>query len=449
MKRIVIKKGLDLPIAGEPQQVISSGNNPHSVAVLGNDYVGMKPKLDVAVGDRVKLGQLLFTDRHRPAIRYTSPGAGMVSAINRGDKRALLSVVISLSGNDEVNFDSYPEGKLGSLDRTKVVELLLSSGLWTSLRARPFGKVADPDTKPHSLFVTAMDTNPLAPSLARIMEGKERHFRNGLAVLSRLTDGKIYLCNEPGHPAPETDIAALQTVEFSGPHPAGNPGTHIHFLDPVDRQKTAWYINAQDVIAMGLLFTTGRLNVERIVSLAGPSVKNPRLLKTRIGASLDDMTSGELTGGENRILSGSVFSGHIAHEATAFLGRYHQQMTVLPEGRKRTFLGWLSAGFNLFSVKPIVAASFLPKKKFLFTTALQGGERAIVPIGSYEKVMPLDILPTHLLRALAVDDLEEAERLGCLELDEEDLALCTFVCPSKIDHGLELRRNLTLIEKEG
>ena len=449
MKRIVIKKGLDLPIAGEPQQVISSGNNARSVALLGNDYTGMKPKLEVAVGDRVKLGQVLFTDRKMPAVRYTSPGAGTVTAINRGDKRALLSLVISLSGNDEELFDPYPEGKLKSLDRKSVVELLLASGLWTSLRARPFGKVADPDTIPQSLFVTAMDTNPLAPSLARIMEGNERQFRNGLAVLSRLTDGKLYLCTAPGHPTPETDIAALETVEFSGPHPAGNPGTHIHFLDPASRQKTIWYINAQDVIAMGVLFTTGRLNVERIVSLAGPSVRNPRLLKTRIGASLDDMTSGELTEGENRVLSGSVFAGHTAREASAFLGRYHQQITALPEGRQRTFLGWLSAGFNLFSVKPIVAASFIPGKRFRFNTALHGGERAIVPIGSYEKVMPLDILPTHLLRSLAVDDLEEAEQLGCLELDEEDLALCTFVCPSKIDHGVELRRNLTLIEKEG
>ncbi|HAK60101.1 MAG TPA: NADH:ubiquinone reductase (Na(+)-transporting) subunit A [Nitrospiraceae bacterium] len=449
MTRIDIKKGLDLPIAGEPQQVISPGNNPHSVAVLGNDYVGMKPKLEVAVGDQVKRGQLLFTDRHRPAIRYTSPGAGTIAAINRGDKRVLLSVVISLSGNDEVQFDPYPEGKLKALDRKSVVELLLSSGLWTSLRTRPFSTVADPEGNPHSLFVTAMDTNPLAPSMARIIEGKEHHFVNGLTVLSRLTDGTLYLCTAPGDTLPQPPLSSLTAAAFSGPHPAGNPGTHIHFLDPVDRHKTAWYINAQDVIAMGLLFTTGRLNVERIVSLAGPSVKNPRLLKTRIGASLDDMTSGELTEGENRILSGSVFSGHIAHEATAFLGRYHQQITVLPEGRKRSFLGWLSAGFSLFSVKPIVAASFLPKRKLMFTTALQGGERAIVPIGSYEKVMPLDILPTHLLRALAVDDVEEAERLGCLELDEEDLALCTFVCPSKLDHGVELRRNLTLLEKEG
>ena len=449
MTRIVIKKGLDLPITGEPRQSVGSGNLPHSVAVLGNDYVGMKPKLEVAVGDPVKLGQLLFTDRKRPAIRYTALGAGKVAAINRGDKRALLSVVIALSGNDEVTFPSTPEGRLGTLARKDVVEGLLQSGLWVSLRSRPFGTVANPGSTPHSLFVTAMDTNPLAPSMARIIEGKEHHFSQGLTVLSRLTEGKLYLCKAPGDTIPQPSVSSIATAEFSGPHPAGNPGTHIHFLDPASRHKKVWYINAQDVIAVGILFTTGRLNVERIVSLAGPSVRNPRLLKTRIGASLDDMTSGELTGGENRILSGSVFSGHTAHEATAFLGRYHQQITVLPEGRKRTFLGWLSAGFNLFSVKPIAAASFLPGKKFKFTTSLQGGERAIVPIGSYEKVMPLDILPTHLLRALAVDDIEEAERLGCLELDEEDLALCTFVCPSKLDHGGELRRNLTLLEKEG
>ncbi len=448
-KKIEIKRGLDLPITGQPKQEIDEGKRPGKVALVGTDYVGMMPRLAVSIGDSVKLGELLFTDKNIPSIRYTSPGSGKVIEINRGEKRMLLSVVIALEGSDEVTFASYSEHELPSLDRKKVVDLLLESGLWTSLRTRPFSMVPDPDATPHSLFITAMDTNPLAPSVSKIINGKEKHFTNGLTILSRLTDGTIYLCKAPGEPVPQPQLESLSIAEFSGPHPAGNVGTHIHFLDPASKNKQVWYMNAQDVVAAGILFTTGKLHVEHIISLAGPSVRNPRLIKTRIGASVEDVTTGELKEGEHRMISGSVFSGHSAHEATGFLGRYHQQISVIPEERKREFLGWLSPGANIYSVKNILWSALSPKKKFDFTTSTHGDRRAIVPVGAYEKVMPLDIVATYLLKALAVDDVEEAEKLGCLELDEEDLALCTFVCQSKIDHGAELRRNLMLIEKEG
>lgn len=445
---IKIKKGLNLPIAGEPVQVISDEKRPGTVAILGHDYIGMKPHLAIAAGDHVKLGQVLFTDKKMPAIKYTSPGSGKVISINRGEKRALQSIVIALERNGEVTFQSYPENRLPSLDRKTVVGQLLESGLWTALRSRPFSCVPDPETTPHSLFITAMDTNPLAPSVSKIIEGKEGHFKNGLTVLSRLTDGKVFLCKAPGDTIPEAQLASLSNVEFSGPHPAGNAGTHIHFLDPVSKSKTVWYMNAQDVIAVGILFTAGKLNVERVISLAGSSVRNPRLLKTRIGASVEDITKGELQTGEQRIISGSLLSGHTAENETAFLGRFHQQVSVIPEDRKRDFLWWLNPGFNLYSVKNITVSRFFPARKFGFTTSAHGEERAIYPVRNYEKIMPLDIIPTFLLRALATDDIEEAEKLGCLELDEEDLALCTFVCPSKVDHGENLRRNLTLIKKE-
>jgi Na+-transporting NADH:ubiquinone oxidoreductase subunit A len=448
-QKIEIKKGLDLPITGQPKQEIDEGRRPGKVAVVGTDYVGMKPKFAISIGDSVKLGELLFTDKKTPSIRYTSPGSGKVIEINRGEKRMLLSVVIALEGSDEITFNSYSEHELPSLDRKKVVDLLLESGLWTSLRSRPFSKVADPDAVPHSLFISAMDTNPLAPSVAKILAGDERLFRNGLTVLSRLTEGRVYLCKSPAETIPQVQIDSLSVVECSGPHPAGNVGTHIHFIDPAGRNKQIWYINAQDVVDAGMLFTTGKLNVKRLISLAGPSVRNPRLIKTRIGASVEDITSGELKEGEHRMISGSVFSGHTAHEATGYLGRYHQQISVIPEERKKKFLGWLSPGGNLYSVKNILMSALSPHKKFDFGTSTHGDHRAIVPVGAYEKVMPLDIMATYLLRALAVDDVEEAVKLGCLELDEEDLALCTFVCPSKIDHGSELRRNLTVIDKEG
>jgi Na+-transporting NADH:ubiquinone oxidoreductase subunit A len=401
------------------------------------------------VGDFVKQGQLLFTDKKVPALRYTSPGSGTVIAINRGDRRAIVSVVISLQGDDRVSFTSYDEHELASLSRQDVKSMLLTSGLWTSIRSRPFSKVANPETVPHSLFINAMDTNPLAPAVMKILEGNERHFIQGITVLSRLTDGRVYLCSSPGDKIPRPEMDQLTVAEFSGPHPAGNSGTHIHFLDPAARNKHIWFINAQDVIAAGILFTTGTLSVERIISLAGPSVKQPRLIRTRIGASVSDITSGELIEGQQRCISGSVLSGFIAHEETGYLGRYHQQISVIPEGGKREFLGWLRPGLNRYSVKNIVLSRLLPNRLFSFTSSSHGSRRAIVPVGSYEKVMPLDIMPTPLMKALAVDDIDEAEMLGCMELDEEDLALCTFVCPSKIDHGKELRRNLLLIEKEG
>ena len=448
-RTIQITKGMDLPIAGKPVQKISEGNHPGTVAVMGSDYVGLKPRFSVSVGDVVKQGQPLFTDKKLPSVQYTSPGAGKVIAINRGDRRALVSVVISLDGNDQVSFPSYAEQELSTLQRKDVVELLLSSGLWTSLRCRPFSSVANPDAIPHSLFVTALDTNPLAPSLDVIIDENKRHYLNGLIVLSRLTEGTVFLCNAPGGHVPEVHPDSLTPVQFAGPHPAGNAGTHIHFLDPAARHKQVWYIHAQDVIAIGTLFTSGTLSVERIISLAGPSVKHPRLIKTRLGASVSDITSGELIEGEQRCISGSVLSGFTAHEETGYLGRYHQQISVIPEGGNRKFLGWLRPGLDQYSIKNIVLSRLLPNRLFSFTSSSHGSRRAIVPVGSYEKVMPLDIMPTPLMKALAVDDIDEAEMLGCLELDEEDLALCTFVCPSKIDHGKELRRNLSLIEKEG
>ncbi len=443
-----IKRGLDLPIIGTPQQLISD-KHVKTVAVLGPDFVGLKPTMAVKVGDTVKLGQLLFTDKKSQSVKFTASGSGVIKAINRGEKRVLQSVVIELSGNEEITFDSYTENELQSLSREKVVNQLLESGMWVSLRCRPFSHVANPEVVPHSIFVTAIDTNPLAPSVEKIIEGREASFKNGLKILSQLTEGKVFLVKKLGDNIPSIENEKISVEEFSGPHPAGNVGTHIHFLDSVNGTKEVWHIGAQDVAAIGDLFTTGKINVVRIVALAGSEVKQPRLLRTRLGASISELTEGELTENENRIISGSVLHGRKAENNLGFLCRYHQQISVIPEDHERKFLGWLGAGLDQYSVKRSYLSSLLPNKKFKFTTNSNGSLRAIVPVGSYEKVMPLDILPTFLLRALAMDDIEESESLGALELDEEDLALCTFVCPSKINHGENLRRVLTLIEKEG
>ncbi len=452
MRLTKIKKGLNVPIAGEPEQVISNGNPSKQVALIGYDYKGMKPTLAVSVGDNVKLGQLLFTDKKMEGVKYTAPAAGKVVAINRGAKRVFESLVIECADTEEtLTFKAYQANQLKDLGVEDVKTNLIESGMWTALRARPYGKVANPADTPHSIFVTAMDTNPLAPSIEKILEGNEEAFQNGLTVIAKLTEGKVYLCQSPGAKIPTIDDKKISMESFSGPHPAGNPSTHIHFRDPVHRNKTVWHIGAQDVIAAGKLFSTGKPSMDRVISLAGPSIKKPRLIKTRVGASIDALTADQLTDNdaEKRLISGSVLSGHKADGPLAFLGRYDQQVCALEEDRKREMFGWLTPGLNLFSRKRILMSSLMPGKKFNFTTNSNGGKRSVFPVGSYESVMPMDIIITYLLRALMVDDLEDAENLGCLELIEEDLALCSFVSPAKIEYGPVLRRNLTIIEKEG
>lgn len=444
-----IKKGLDLPIKGEPKELIDGTKSIDSVALLTDDFIGIRPKLSVKEADRVNKGQLLFTDNNNERVKFTAPASGVIQALHYSDHGLLQAVVIRLEGDDQQSFDSFPAQQLSSLSREQVVEQLLESGLWTGFRARPFNKVANPDDQAHSIFVTAMDTNPLAPCINKILQEQEIDFANGVEVIAKLTKGKVYVCKAQSTQLADFAQSNILVENFSGPHPAGNVGTHIHFLDPVHRTKTVWHIGLQDVIAIGRLFTSGRLDSERIISLAGPGVKKPRLIKTLTGAAIDDLTDGELNEGEQRVISGSVLSGRHSTGSNQFLGRYHQQISVLPEQRKREFLGWLNPGLNRYSYKNIVLSRFIPGKKFAFDTSTHGEVRAIIPTGSYERVMPLDIMPTFLLRALAVNDLEEAEDLGCLELDEEDLALCAFVCPSKQEFGPMLRYALQQIEQEG
>jgi Na+-transporting NADH:ubiquinone oxidoreductase subunit A len=456
----VIKKGLDLPITGDPDQTVDTPGGVHRVALVAEDYVGMKPTFFVQAGDAVRRGQALFEDKKRPGVLHTSPGAGTVAGVHRGARRALQTVVIDLNDREQANqpgdddfqpFSSYTGEAPASLSLDTVEALLIESGLWTALRTRPYGRTPFPGTRPHSIFINAMDSNPLAPDMDLVASGREAELAAGVEVLSKLTEGTVYFCRKAGSKISPPAMARVSLEEFDGPHPSGLTGTHIHLIDPVAREKTVWYAGLQDVLSIGALFLTGRLNVSRIVSLAGPSVRRPRLLKTRLGAAIDELVEGELIEGEARVLSGSVLSGRSAMGVVfGYLGRFHNQISVAPEGRDRVFLGWLAPGSDKFSlVNVFTSALQRGKKKFAFNTALHGGPRAMVPIGVYEKVMPLDILPTFLLRSLIVGDVERAEQLGCLELVEEDLALCTFVCPCKFEYGPILRKNLDEIELEG
>lgn len=444
-----IKEGLDLPITGEPEQVIEKGNKVKSVAVLGKDFMGLKPKMVVAVGDTVKLGQVLFTDKQNPGVNFTSPGAGVVKEINRGAKRVLQSVVIDLKGTDQESFNKYTKKELVTLTTGQIKENLLASGLWTSFLTRPYGKIPAVDGSTSAVFVTAIDTRPLAADPAIIIKQRESDFTNGLAIISKLTEGKTYLCMAMG--ADIASIEGVQKAEFSGPHPAGLPSTHIHLIESVNAEKHVWHIDYQAVLAIGALFTTGKLNVEKVVSLAGPTVKKPRLLHTRVGANTNDLVAGELEDCESRVISGSVLYGHEAANWSAYLGCYSNQISVLKEGRERELFGWIVAGKDKYSAMNVYTSSKDRKDNRLFplTTDKNGSNRAIVPVGVYESVMPLDILSTPLLKALVIGDTDQAQLLGCLELSEEDVSLYTFVDPGKHDFAPVLRANLTKIEKEG
>jgi Na+-transporting NADH:ubiquinone oxidoreductase subunit A len=443
-----ITRGLNVPVSGAPEQKIHEPRNRVStVAVIGRDYKGLKPTMHVTVGDEVRIGDVLFEDKKNPGVKFTAPGAGVVRAINRGARRMLQSVVIDVHEHEQGReYTAYAADDLDGLSRDQVVEQLVESGAWTAIRTRPYSKVPRIDSVPHSIFVTAIDTRPLAPDPTVVIAEDPDAFRNGLRVIRHLTGGKVFVATASDADIPKVSLDNIEYHAFSGPHPAGLVGTHIHFLDPVHANKTVWYLGYQDVMAIGKLFVTGKRCLERVVSLAGPMVKEPRLIRTRQGICTDCLVDDELHPGQARVISGSVLNGFRSAGWSAYLGRFNQQVTVLPEASERLFLHWLNPWLKQFSFLNVFARKF---SEYAMTTSQNGSRRAMVPLGSYEQVMPLDILPTQLLRALLVRDTDTAQQLGALELDEEDLALCTFVCHSKYEYGPALRACLEQIEREG
>lgn len=447
---IKIKKGLDLPLEGQPEQTISAGATVKTVAILGEDYVGMKPTMHVQEGDTVKKGQLIFEDKKTPGVKYTAPAAGTIKAINRGNKRKLLSVVVEVAEQEEaVSFNKFSPEQLSGLSREAIVEQMVDSGMWTALRKRPYSKVPAIDSETQAIFVSAMDTNPLAANPEVIISEQNEAFNYGLDILAQLSGDKVFVATAPNSSLAKSNNAKVTYEEFSGPHPAGIVGTHIHFLYPASMDHPVWYIGYQDVIALAKLFIDGELHTDRVIALGGTMIKQPRLVRTRVGACIDELLAEEENDADNRHISGSVLSGFNAIDARAYLGRYHNQVTVIREGRDKEFFGWAMPGTDKFSVTRAFFGHLFPKKRFNMTTTTGGSDRSIMPIGNYERVMPLDILPTQLLRAIVTNDTVLAQELGCLELDEEDLALCTYVCPGKYEYGSILRENLTKIEKEG
>jgi Na+-transporting NADH:ubiquinone oxidoreductase subunit A len=403
----------------------------------------------VAPGDRLALGQPLFEDKKNPGVRTTAPGTGRVIELHRGERRALISAVIELEerADERIRFTAYTGRAPDTLGDAEVRALLIEAGLWDAFRMRPFSRVPAPDARPAAIFITATDTRPHAPPPALVLAERLGDFRNGLTALTTLTDGPVFLCQsaDASYDVP----AGVQVAVFEGPHPSGNAGWHIHRLMPVSHERVVWSVGYQDVAAIGHLFATGELDVSRVISLAGPGAMNPRLLRTRRGASLEDLTRGEVRPGAQRIISGSVLDGRaVTGPGDAFLGRHHLQVSVLPEAGDREMFGYIAPGLEKFSVTNTVLGALRGSHRFALNTSTNGSPRAMVPIGSYERVMPFDMLPTFLLRALITKDDVRAADLGALELDEDDIALCTYVCPGKYEYGPLLRSALERIEKE-
>lgn len=451
---ITIKKGIELPISGGLSDTTVHDFIPKNakVGIIGDDYVGLKPTMLVTEGDIVQQGQALFEDKKNAGVFVTAPVAGRVSSIVRGERRRFISLIIEPDFQAEApKHQAYGSNGVSALTREVVVDTLAKNGLWVCLRQRPFDKTPALEALPQSIFVNTMDSNPLAfdPTLALV--GREDDYQVGLQVLSRLADVKIHICKKAGKKLPHSPLKNVQEHEFAGIHPAGLVGTHIHFIDPVGAQKSVWHINLQDLLMWGKFFREGILDTRKLVAVAGPSVDNPRLYRTLRGISLEALLQGHMQAGEQRVISGSVFSGRQAEGDAAYLSAYDQQVSVLAEGRETYFLRFFMPGKRFYSKTRAFLGRFCPKNchSLLINTSSHGSPRPIVPFGIYEDVMPLDILPTLLLKALIVQDTDTAISLGALELVEEDVALLSFVDSGKHDFGAILRENLTLIEQEG
>ena len=428
---------------GRPELTISDAKPVSTVGLVGFDTPGLKPRMAVAAGDRVKRGQALYIDKRNPEVKYTAPAAGTIQAVNRGERRVLNSVVIELDGDDAETFST------NTSDEKEIRKTLCESGLWTCLRTRPFGRIPQPDDRANSIFITAINTNPLAGNPALVIDEDAEAFLDGVRLLAKLTDGKVFICTRPDSGIPVPEGGQFEHAEFAGPHPAGLVGTHIHFLDPVSIHKTVWHIGYQNTMAIGRLFRDGKLPTERVIALGGPMVENPRLIRTQRGASTADLLDGELKPGNARVISGSVLSGHRASGMLGWLGASHNQISVLTEDRSREFMHWMRLGRNKYSATRAFASTVMHSGDYPLTTTQNGSPRAMVSIGAFERIMPLDILPTPLLKALLVRDTDAAQQLGALELDEEDLALCSFVCNGKYNYGPHLRKALDDIEAYG
>ncbi len=436
---INISKGLDLPISGPPAIKISDEPKISTVALLSNDFIGMKPTMFVKINDKVKAGQKIFEDKKNPGVFFTSPAGGTIKSINRGDKRRFLSIEIDIDANEE-----YKSFKLSNT-QNEIKLSLIDAGLWNAFRTRPFNRTPKVNDVPDAVFINCCDTNPLSVDPYEIINEDKPSFDEGIKILSKLFDCDIHLTYQNT----KFDISNndINYHHVSGPHPAGLSSTHISKIYPVNLKRTAWTINYQDIISIGYLFKNNRIRIHKIIGLGGPAVFEPSLIKVRQGGNIDEITAGK-TKANSRIISGSVLHGHTSEGVMNYLGYYDSQISCLPDELNDNFMSWLNPGPKLHSKLNVFLSSIIKPKDFIFNTSNNGANRAIVPIPSYEEVLPMDILVTQLLKALVISDTEMSVELGMLELVPEDLALCSYVCPSKYDYSSILIDNLNKLHSE-
>ncbi len=444
---INLKRGLDIRISGTAEKIIVPDVQSALYGVKPVDFPGLTPKLDVKPGDKVLAGSPLFHDKLHPEIKFTSPVSGNVLLVTRGDRRKLLEIVVERKGDDFVSFE---KGDPSVMSGEKIKTLLLDSGLWPAIRQRPYHIIARPSDVPKSIFISGFDSSPLAPDYNFIIDNSSAaFFRNGINALKRLTYGKVNLILNGRGDASESlkNVAGVDISYFSGPHPSGNVGVHIHHLDPINKGEVVWFVNFQDVLSLGRLFEEGIYMHERIVALTGSEVIKPQYYKVRSGASIAEMVKDNVNTGDLRYISGNVLTG-ARIEPDGYVGYYDSQVTVIPEGNYYEFFGWIKPGINKFSFSKTFLSSLIPSKSYKLDTNLHGGERAFVMTGQYEKVVPMDIYPMQLLKAILAEDVDLMENLGIYEIAEEDFALCEFICPSKIEIQSIVRKGLDLMVKE-
>lgn len=444
---IKLRKGLDIKLQGKADKIFMRAERATSYAVKPTDFQGIMPKLVAKPGDEVKVGSVLFFDKYNPEIKFTSPVSGKVSAINRGERRKILEVVVEPDPQDD--YIEYKVADPFTLSREEILKLLLESGMWPAIQQRPYAIIANPSKKPKAIFISGFDSSPLAPDLDFLVKDFEKEFQKGIDVLSRLTEGKIHLSLNAEYPPSKTYSRAkgVELHYFKGPHPAGNVGVQIHHIDPVNKGEYVWYIRPMDVIRMGKFFMDGKLDNSAMVALTGSEVIKPVYYKMIRGACISNLIKDNLKGNHNRYITGNVLTGTaISHNG--YLGFYDNQVTVIPEGDHYEFLGWAAPGLNKFSTSRTFFSWLQPDKEYRLDTNLNGGKRAFVITGQYEKVLPMNIYPVHLLKSILVEDIDMMEKLGIYEVAEEDMALCEFVCTSKTDVQHILRTGLDLMKKE-
>ena len=442
-KIIKLCKGLDIRLQGEAAMTIVNAPKASEYAVSPLDFEGVTPKMLVKVGDKVEAGSPLFFDKKRPEIVFTSPVSGTVAAVNRGEKRKVLSVVVAA---DEVTaYKQFASLDLAKASREQIVELLLESGLWTMFVQRPYGVVASPSDKPKAIFVSAFDSAPLATDYDFALASSQQSLQTGFDVLRRLTDGKVHLSYNAKGQKPQVEGVELHA--FQGKHPAGNVGVQIHHIDPINKGEKVWTLNIQDVAILGNLFLTGKLDMTRVIAVAGSCVAEPKYYRVVAGASIDSILGGKLSNEHARVISGDVLTGRNVGKQ-GFLGVNANMISAIPEGDEYELLGWAMPRFKKFSVSRAYFSWLFPCRKYNLDTNLNGGERAFVMNDLYSDYLPMDVYPVHLIKACMANDLDKMENLGIYEVVEADLALCEFVCPSKIEFQQILRNGINSIMKE-